>query len=176
LYGVKRGQADGMGLAVLVARRMAEQGVRFVEIADCSSSNNWDQHGDMGEHAKHAKDLDQPVAGLLRDLKQRGMLDDTLVYGRLNSGARPAWTAPKAAATTARVFIVLAGAGVKAGLTYGSTDEIARPSRRTKFTCTISTRRSCISSASITPNSRTVLAGAISVDGCVWECGEDVLQ
>ncbi len=53
-----------------------ERGVRFVEMVDGSSSHNWDQHSDMSEHAKHAKNIDQPIAGLLKDLKQRGMLDE----------------------------------------------------------------------------------------------------
>src|SRR5678810_944324 len=72
LYGLKRGQSEGFGWQCLVARRLAERGVRFIELVDGSSSNNWDQHGDMAEHGKHAKDIDQPIAGLLRDLKQRG--------------------------------------------------------------------------------------------------------
>ena len=79
LYGMKRCQSEGFGWQCIVARRLAERGVRFIELVDGSSSHNWDQHADMAEHAGHAKNIDQPIAGLLRDLKARGMLDDTLV-------------------------------------------------------------------------------------------------
>ena len=69
LYGLKNGQTDGFGWKCLVARRLAERGVRFIELIDGSSSQNWDQHGNMAEHADHAKVIDQPIAGLLNDLK-----------------------------------------------------------------------------------------------------------
>lgn len=125
LYGVKRGDTNSFGWQCLVARRLVERGVRFVELADCSSSNNWDQHGDMAEHAKHAKDLDQPVAGLLRDLKRRGMLDDTLVVWTTEFGRTPGVDGAKGRGHHSACFSSwLAGAGVKPGLIYGSTDEI----------------------------------------------------
>ncbi|NBP79365.1 DUF1501 domain-containing protein, partial [bacterium] len=78
LYGLSREQNTGFGWQCLVARRLVERGVRFVELIDTGSSNNWDAHGDMMTHVPLAKNVDQPIAGLLRDLKQRGMLDDTL--------------------------------------------------------------------------------------------------
>jgi len=137
--------------------------VRFVEIADCSSSNNWDQHGDMGEHAKHAKDLDQPVAGLLRDLKQRGMLDDTLVVWTTEFGRTPGVDGTKGRGHHSACFSSwLAGAGVKAGLTYGSTDENRRDRRGEQSSRARFPRDDPASPRPpITPNSRTVLAGAI---------------
>ena len=89
LYGVKRGNNDSFGWQCLVARRLAERGVRFIEIVDGSSSDNWDDHANMADHAKSAKNIDQPIAGLLRDLKSRGMLDDTLVVWTTEFGRTP---------------------------------------------------------------------------------------
>jgi hypothetical protein len=125
LYGIKRGQTDGFGWQCLVARRLAERGVRFVEIVDGSSSHNWDQHGDMAEHAKHAKNIDQPIAGLLRDLKRRGMLEDTLVVWTTEFGRTPGVDGEKGRGHHSACFSSwLAGAGVKGGRSYGSTDEL----------------------------------------------------
>ena len=125
LYGMKRNQTDGFGWQCLVGRRLVERGVRFVELVDGTSSHNWDQHGDMAEHAKHAKGIDQPIAGLLRDLKQRGMLDDTLVVWTTEFGRTPGVDGEKGRGHHSACFSSwLAGAGVKGGLTYGSTDEL----------------------------------------------------
>ena len=125
LYGMQRGQTDGFGWQCLVARRMVERGVRFVEIVDGSSSQNWDQHGDMAEHARHAKNIDQPVAGLLRDLKRRGMLDDTLVVWTTEFGRTPGVDGAKGRGHHSACFSSwLAGGGVRGGMTYGETDEL----------------------------------------------------
>jgi len=125
LYGMKRGQTDGFGWQCLVGRRLAERGVRFIELVDGSSSDNWDQHGDMAEHAKHAKAIDQPIAGLLKDLKRRGMLDDTLVVWTTEFGRTPGVDGTKGRGHHSACFSSwLAGGGVKGGITYGSTDEI----------------------------------------------------
>jgi hypothetical protein len=125
LYGLKRGQTDGFGWQCLVGRRLVERGVRFVELVDGTSSNNWDQHGDMAEHAQHARGIDQPIAGLLRDLKLRGMLDDTLVVWTTEFGRTPGVDGEKGRGHHSACYSSwLAGAGVKGGLTYGSTDEI----------------------------------------------------
>lgn len=125
LYGMKRGQTDGFGWQCLVGRRLVERGVRFVELVDGTSSHNWDQHGDMAEHAKHARGIDQPIAGLIRDLKLRGMLDDTLVVWTTEFGRTPGVDGEKGRGHHSACFSSwLAGAGVKGGLTYGSTDEI----------------------------------------------------
>ena len=72
LYGLQRGQTEGFGWQCLAARRLVERGVRFVELIDTGSSGNWDSHGDMADHGRLAKNVDRPVAGLLRDLKARG--------------------------------------------------------------------------------------------------------
>ena len=125
LYGLKRGQTDGFGWKCLVARRLVERGVRFIELVDGSSSHNWDQHGDMAEHAKHAKNIDRPIAGLLRDLKQRGLLDDTLVVWTTEFGRTPGVDGEKGRGHHGACFSSwLAGGGVKGGLTYGATDDI----------------------------------------------------
>jgi Protein of unknown function (DUF1501) len=126
LYGLKRGSTDGFAWQCLVARRLAERGVRFIELIDSGSNNNWDSHGDMHDHVALAKNVDQPIAGLLQDLKQRGMLDDTLVvwtteFGRTpqvaNAGARGREHHPSAYSSW------LAGGGVKPGITYGASDD-----------------------------------------------------
>ena len=126
LYNVKRGNNDSFGWQCLVARRLAECGVRFIEIVDGSSSKNWDQHGDMAEHAIHAKNIDQPIAGLLRDLKSRGMLEDTLVVWTTEFGRTPGVDGTKGRGHHSACFCSwLAGGGVKGGITHGATDEIA---------------------------------------------------
>ncbi|HUS36033.1 MAG TPA: DUF1501 domain-containing protein [Verrucomicrobiae bacterium] len=125
LYGMKRGQNTGFGWQCLVARRLAERGVRFIELVDGSSSDNWDQHGDMADHAKHAKNIDQPIAGLLRDLKRRGMLDDTLVVWTTEFGRTPGIDGEKGRGHHSACFSSwLAGGGAKGGVSYGETDEI----------------------------------------------------
>jgi hypothetical protein len=125
LYGLKRGQTEGYGWQCLVARRLAERGVRFIELIDASSSNNWDQHGDMADHAKHARHIDQPIAGLLKDLKRLGMLDDTLVVWTTEFGRTPGIDGAKGRGHHSACFSSwLAGGGVKGGLVYGSTDEL----------------------------------------------------
>ncbi|HWN93943.1 MAG TPA: DUF1501 domain-containing protein [Methylomirabilota bacterium] len=125
LYGMKRGQTDGFGWQCLVGRRLAERGVRFIELVDGSSSDNWDQHADMAEHGKHAKAIDQPIAGLLRDLKRRGMLDETLVVWTTEFGRTPAVDGAKGRGHHSACYSSwLAGGGVKGGIAYGNTDEI----------------------------------------------------
>ncbi len=99
--------------------------MRFIEISDGSSSNNWDQHGDMAEHAKHARGIDQPIAGLLRNLKRRGMFEDTLVVWTTEFGRTPGVDGAKGRGHHSACFSSwLAGAGVKGGITHGETDDI----------------------------------------------------
>ena len=126
LYGLERGSTQGFAWQCLVARRLAERGVRFVELIDVGSSGNWDAHGDMLTHAPLAKNIDQPIAGLLRDLKQRGMLEDTLVVWTTEFGRTPFNAAAGAAGREHHHWVFsswLAGAGVKPGITYGESDE-----------------------------------------------------
>jgi hypothetical protein len=125
LYGLKRGESDGFGWQCLIARRLAERGVRYVELIDSGSNNNWDSHGDMAAHEPLAKKIDRPIAGLLADLKQRGMLDDTLVVWTTEFGRTPGQDGAKGRGHHPACFSSwLAGGGVKGGLAYGATDEI----------------------------------------------------
>ncbi len=126
MYGITRGNTSGFGWQCLVARRLAERGVRFVELIDVGSSNNWDAHGDIQTHVPLAKNVDQPIAGLLRDLKRRGMLEDTLVVWTTEFGRTPFNAAAGAAGREHHHWVFsswLAGAGVKPGITYGESDE-----------------------------------------------------
>ncbi len=126
LYGLERGSTKGFAWQCLVARRLAERGVRFVELIDVGSSSNWDAHGDMLTHSPLAKNVDQPIAGLLCDLKQRGLLDDTLVVWTSEFGRTPFNAAAGAAGREHHHWVFsswLAGAGVKPGITYGESDE-----------------------------------------------------
>ncbi len=126
MYGLTRGSTSGFGWQCLVARRLVERGVRFVELIDVGSSNNWDAHGDMMTHVPLAKNVDQPIAGLLRDLKRRGMLEDTLVVWTTEFGRTPFNAAAAAAGREHHHWVFsswLAGAGVKPGMTYGESDE-----------------------------------------------------
>jgi hypothetical protein len=126
LYGLARGQTTGFGWQCLIARRLAEQGVRFIELIDTGSSGNWDSHGNMSEHAPLARNVDRPIAGLITDLKRRGMLDDTLVVWTTEFGRTPYHEQPNHAGREHhhQVFSSwLAGAGVKGGLVHGASDD-----------------------------------------------------
>ena len=89
LYGLKRGQTDGFGWQCLAARRLVERGVRFVELIHSGSSGNWDSHGDMADHGRLAPQVDKPIAGLLQDLKRRGLMDEVLVVWTTEFGRTP---------------------------------------------------------------------------------------
>jgi hypothetical protein len=126
LYGLERGSTQGFAWQCLVARRLAERGVRFVELIDVGSSDNWDAHGDMLTHTPLAKNVDQAVAGLLRDLKLRGMLEDTLVVWTTEFGRTPFNAAADAKGREHHHWVFsswLAGAGVRAGTVYGESDD-----------------------------------------------------
>ena len=133
LYGLPRGSTKGMAWQCLMARRLAERGVRFIELIDTGASNNWDAHGDMATHGPLAKNVDQPIAGLLLDLKSRGMLDDTLVVWTTEFGRTPFNTGKDAKGREhhAEAFCSwLAGGGVKPGFSYGESDD---------YGCTVAT-------------------------------------
>ena len=126
LYGMERGQNTGFGWQCVVARRLVERGVRFVELIDTGSSGNWDSHGDMAEHGRLAKNVDQPIAALLTDLKRRGMLDETLVVWTTEFGRTPFNSTIDAKGREHHPWAFsswLAGAGVKGGTVHGETDE-----------------------------------------------------
>ena len=125
-YGLQPGQTTGFGWQCLAARRLVERGVRFVELIDTGSSSNWDAHGDMLTHNGLAKNVDQPIGALLKDLKQRGMLDDTLVVWTTEFGRTPFNNTADAKGREHHPWAFsswLAGGGVKPGIVYGATDE-----------------------------------------------------
>jgi hypothetical protein len=127
LYGLERGSSKGFAWQCLVARRLVERGVRFVELIDVGSHDNWDAHSDMATHGPLAKNVDQPIAGLLKDLKERGLLDDTLVVWTTEFGRTPTTDGPKGRSHHAAAYSSwLAGAGVKGGIAYGKTDDYGR--------------------------------------------------
>jgi hypothetical protein len=126
LYGLERGRTTGFAWQCLVARRLAERGVRFIELIDVGSANNWDAHGDMNAHVPLARNVDRPLAGLLTDLKLRGMLDETLVVWTTEFGRTPYNDRPNAPGREHHHWAFsswLAGGGVKGGMVHGSTDE-----------------------------------------------------
>lgn len=125
LYGVDRADRESFGWQCLATRRLVERGVRVIELFDVGSNRNWDAHGDMEGHRGLAKKIDQPIAALVKDLKQRGLLDDTLIVGCSEFGRTPWEDAnPKGRGHHAAVFTTfLAGGGAKRGLSYGSSDE-----------------------------------------------------
>jgi uncharacterized protein (DUF1501 family) len=105
-----------------MARRFAERGVRFVQV---SHSYKWDQHGGLkADHARNALEVDQPIAALLADLQERGLMDDTLVVWGGEFGRTPTAQGDDGRDHNPHGFTMwLAGAGVKTGLAYGATDD-----------------------------------------------------
>jgi hypothetical protein len=125
LYGLERGSAKGFAWQCLVARRLIEHGVRFIELIDSGSSNNWDAHGDIATHEPLARNVDFAAAGLLKDLKSRGLLDETLVVWTTEFGRSPTAEGPTGRGHFNRAFSSwMAGGGVKGGLQYGKTDDL----------------------------------------------------
>ncbi len=109
--------------ACLVARRLAERGVRMTQVF-YGNGQPWDDHGDIAGHAAKAKNSDQAVAALIRDLKSRGMLEDTLILWGGEFGRTPTSEGSKGRDHNNHGFSVwMAGGGVKGGMTYGATDE-----------------------------------------------------
>jgi len=126
LYGLDDKTTADFAKQLLMARRMAENNVRFIQICHAGGGNgSWDAHGDMKSHEPLCRAIDKPVAGLIADLKQRGMLESTLVVLTSEFGRTP-WSQN----TTGRdhngkgFTTLLAGGGVKGGVIEGSTDEV----------------------------------------------------
>jgi hypothetical protein len=129
LYGVGEQPTDDFGRRCLVARRMLERGVRFVQVWSGAGgpSNNWDNHGNINtELPAIAATVDKPIAGLLWDLKARGLLDDTLVVWSTEFGRQPFSQGTAGRDHNGGTFVSwLAGGGVKPGVAYGESDEWA---------------------------------------------------
>ncbi|MEM9481731.1 MAG: DUF1501 domain-containing protein [Verrucomicrobiota bacterium] len=130
LYGMDQDNTEDFGRKCLLARRLVERGVRFIQIYSGGAHNddNWDAHGDLEKnHNYHAGNTDKPIAGLLKDLKQRGLLDETLVVWGGEFGRQP--TAEYAAGTgrdhnSYGFTMWMAGGGIKGGVSLGQTDEL----------------------------------------------------
>lgn len=127
LYGIGQPDTDDFGRLCLMSRRLCESGVRFVQVTygDNTANPAWDQHSNLPKHADHARRVDRPIAGLLTDLKQRGLLDDTLLWWGSEFGRTPyAQNNGTGRDHNPGGFTVwLAGGGVKPGMAYGATDD-----------------------------------------------------
>jgi hypothetical protein len=124
LYGLERGSTKGFAWQCIMARRLAERGVRFIELIDVGASDNWDAHSNIKSHEPLARNVDQPIAGLLKDLKSRGMLEDTLVVWTTEFGRSPHADSPDGRGHYNKAFSSwMAGGGVKPGIAWGQTDE-----------------------------------------------------
>ncbi len=132
MYGIGDGKAtDHIGRACLMARRFCEAGVRFVQV----NHDFWDDHTDIFKgHPKHALETDQPVGALLTDLKQRGLLEDTLVLWGGEFGRPPILNKNKGRDHNAVGFTMwLAGGGVRPGIRYGATEETGQTAVQDKM-------------------------------------------
>lgn len=127
LYGIGEKATDNFGRQCLMARRLCEAGVRYVQVTygDNSANPAWDQHSNLPKHADHAQAVDKPIAGLLQDLKARGLLEDTIVWWGAEFGRTP--YAEKNGTgrdhNPSGFTTWLAGGGLKPGFAYGATDE-----------------------------------------------------
>jgi hypothetical protein len=125
MYGPQTANPASFSAQCLIARRLVERGVRVVQLFDVGSNNNWDNHNDISLHAGLSRNVDQPIAALIRDLRQRGLLDETLIVGCSEFGRTP-WEdlTPQGRGHFNRNFTCfLAGGGVKGGFSYGLSDE-----------------------------------------------------
>jgi hypothetical protein len=122
LYGIDEPKTENFGRQCLLARRFAQAGVRFIQ---CTHSYKWDQHGDLRNgHSSNAAEVDKPIAGLIRDLKSHGMLEDTLVLWGGEFGRTPTAQGGDGRDHNPHGFTMfMAGGGVKPGFSYGATDD-----------------------------------------------------
>ncbi len=129
LYGVDDPITNDFGRNCLTARRMLERGVRFVQVWSGADNGlprrNWDSHEELEkDHGHMAASMDRPAAALIKDLKARGMLDDTIVYWTTEFGRMPCSQGSKGRDHNPFAFTTwLAGGGIKGGVTYGESDE-----------------------------------------------------
>jgi hypothetical protein len=127
LYGVNEPATDKFGRQCLMARRLCEAGVRFIQVnhGDNSANPVWDQHSNMPVHATHARAVDRPIAALLTDLKRRGLLEDTLVWWGGEFGRTPYSQGNGTGRdhNPGGFTVWLAGGGVKPGFAFGQTDD-----------------------------------------------------
>lgn len=126
-YGINESTTADFGRRCLLARRMLERGVRFVQVwsGPSGAQNNWDNHGNIGKELPYiARQVDQPIAALVRDLKARGMFGDTLLIWTTEFGRMPFSQNTTGRDHNRGTFVTwLAGAGLKPGIAYGQSDE-----------------------------------------------------
>jgi len=126
-YGIDQETTADFGRQCLMARRFVERGVRFVQVTHSNTEVQWDQHGSLKKgHEQNAAEVDKPIAGLLRDLKARGLLDETLVVWGGEFGRTPTCqgeTRDGRDHNPEGFTMWMAGAGIKTGIRYGATDE-----------------------------------------------------
>ncbi|HIE96495.1 MAG TPA: DUF1501 domain-containing protein [Planctomycetes bacterium] len=125
LYGMDNAVTEDFGRQCLMARRFLERDVRFVQVTHSDSEVQWDQHSNLYHgHTKNASEVDKPIAGLLSDLKARGLLEDTLVLWGGEFGRTPTAQGTNGRDHNPHGFTMwMAGAGVKGGYAYGATDD-----------------------------------------------------
>jgi len=129
LYGLDEKLTEDFGRNCLIARRLLERGVRFVQVWSGADNGfprrNWDSHENLArDHAEMAGGMDKPTAGLIRDLKSRGLLEDTIVFWTTEFGRMPCSQGAKGRDHNPFAFTVwMAGGGIKGGATYGASDE-----------------------------------------------------
>jgi hypothetical protein len=125
MYGIDNPVTENFGRQCLLARRFLENGVRYVQVSHSDAFVQWDQHGDLTKgHGKNAREVDLPIAGLLHDLKKRGMLEDTLVWWGGEFGRTPTAQGTDGRDHNPDGFTMwLAGGGVKGGMSHGATDD-----------------------------------------------------
>jgi hypothetical protein len=131
MYGLDQKETEPLGRQCLLARRMLERGVRFVQVYHGGSSAEWDAHGNLiANHTARGKEYDRPVAALIKDLDARGLLEDTLVMGVTEFGRTP--VSQGTGKTAGRdhhpncFTCWLAGAGLKRGFAHGTSDDLGR--------------------------------------------------
>lgn len=139
LYGLDNAKTRYFGRQCLMARRLVERGVRFIQVYSGGAHNdsNWDAHGDLVKnHNKHAGATDLPIAGLMADLKQRGLLDSTLIVWGGEFGRQPTAEYEKGTGRDHNSYgftMWMAGGGIKGGTTVGQTDELGAAAIESPF-------------------------------------------
>jgi hypothetical protein len=127
LYGLDRPETRDFGLQMLAARRLVERGVRFIQVQHgAGGAGVWDAHGGLRDnHARNCAAVDRPIAGLLKDLKRRGLLEETLVVFATEFGRTPGTQGSDGRDHHIYGFSVwLAGGGIRGGVVHGATDEL----------------------------------------------------
>ena len=127
LYGLDQKVTNEFGQQCLTARRLVERGVRFVQIFHGSGKNRWDAHSELrNNHSKLCAEVDKPIAGLVKDLKQRGLLDETVVVWATEFGRTPGVEGEKGGRDhhPFGFSVWMAGGGIKGGIAHGATDEL----------------------------------------------------